>query len=598
MNPFVAAQTNSNPSPRRWLAARPGLIVFLLTLALGLAAVGWHANSRAKAARQFARLEAQARGASLRGQLRHAVAALQVLGALARQSGGAIPNFQKAGADLRASWPDLATLELQPNGVVSDIVPRAGYERVIGFNVLKDPAQFPSAQAAIQRRAPTLAGPLKLYRGEPGIVMRTPIFQRSRDGREVFWGFVAVSMRLTEPLARARTDELQQAVQQEFGAQDFKLSPAPAPPGGWIDKTKATLESLGVLVVAALLWLLAHLLKSGYSLEAALADANRRLTGLAAERIQVQEDWRSAKEAAAAAQTQLNQTRAALQQAESGSLECQARFEASERANQETIQALHTRLKQAELNAHELQERFDATVRVADTAARAAQAELGEARAALHQARETLHQLQSRPDPAAQAPLEQDPAAHTDLQSRPDAVPNPPEQASQSPAAAGGLPAPEVVAPPVPAGPEENPPPPQPLCTLHSELCTQVAGPEENPPPPQPPLQIPAQAPEPPSDKPKAGLETRRKKTRREAELDLFSSPVNPAQLRKAVNQLLPLLAGRDPGATDCLQDNRALFQSAFAPEAYAEFEQCIRKGDFDPAQEQLKKAVKKHGVC
>jgi hypothetical protein len=125
-----------------------------------------------------------------------------------------------------------------------------------------------------------------------------------------------------------------------------------------------------------------------------------------------------------------------------------------------------------------------------------------------------------------------------------------------------------------------------------------VAGPEENPPPPQPPLQIPAQAPEPPSDKPKAGLETRRKKTRREAELDLFSSPVNPAQLRKAVNQLLPLLAGRDPGATDCLQDNRALFQSAFAPEAYAEFEQCIRKGDFDPAQEQLKKAVKKHGVC
>ena len=73
--------------------------------------------------------------------------------------------------------------------------------------------------------------------------------------------------------------------------------------------------------------------------------------------------------------------------------------------------------------------------------------------------------------------------------------------------------------------------------------------------------------------------------------------PVNPAQLRKAVSQILPLLAGHDPGARDCLADNRPIFQSAFAPEAYAEFEQCIRKRDFDSAQEQLKKVVKKHGL-
>ena len=44
--------------------------------------------------------------------------------------------------------------------------------------------------------------------------------------------------------------------------------------------------------------------------------------------------------------------------------------------------------------------------------------------------------------------------------------------------------------------------------------------------------------------------------------------PVNPVQLRKAVDQILPLLAGRDPGAKDCLADNRLVFQSAFAPEA------------------------------
>ncbi len=384
-------------------------------------------------------------------------------------------------------------------------------------------------------------------------------------------------MRLTEPLARARTDELQQAVQQEFGAQDFKSSPTPAPPGGWIDKRKAALECLGVLVMATLLWLLAHLLKSGHSLEAALADANRRLSGFGAERRQAQEDWRSAKEAAAAAQTQLKETRAALQQAESRSLECQARLEGSERANQEASEALHARLKQAELNAHELQERLDATVRAADAAARAAQAELEEARAAL---RQTL-------------------AAHTDLQSRPDAVPNALEQTGQGPAPAGELAAPETVGPLTDAGRMPAP---------------RAAGPQENPPPAQPPPQMPAQAPEPPPDKPKAGPGARRKKTRREVEVELFASPssstkgpdkaaveavdpLNPSQLRKAVNQILPLLAGRDPGARDCLADNRAIFQSAFAPEAYAQFEQCIKKRDFDSAQEQLKKAAKKHGI-
>jgi hypothetical protein len=216
-----------------------------------------------------------------------------------------------------------------------------------------------------------------------------------------------------------------------------------------------------------------------------------------------------------------------------------------------------------------------------------------------------------------------------------------------APRAADGLPKPETVAPAAVTGPEENPPP--------------------------------ARAPEPPPDKPKAGPEARRKKTRREAEPDLFASPiastkgpdktageavgqgpaepkgaesplvapaqpegpgtgtntshnrppkpasrlpaevkplvssteekpaparparplppVNPAQLREAVNQILPLLAGQDPGARDCLADNRPIFQSAFAPEAYAKFEQCIRKRDFDSAQEQLKKAVKKHAI-
>jgi hypothetical protein len=73
--------------------------------------------------------------------------------------------------------------------------------------------------------------------------------------------------------------------------------------------------------------------------------------------------------------------------------------------------------------------------------------------------------------------------------------------------------------------------------------------------------------------------------------------PVDPAQLRKAVNQIVPLLAEKDPGARECLRDNRTTFRSAFTPEAYAEFEQLVKSGDPDAALEHLKKAARKHAI-
>jgi hypothetical protein len=73
--------------------------------------------------------------------------------------------------------------------------------------------------------------------------------------------------------------------------------------------------------------------------------------------------------------------------------------------------------------------------------------------------------------------------------------------------------------------------------------------------------------------------------------------PMNLAELRKAVNLILPLFTGQDPGARECLKANRATFRSAFSPEAYVEFEQSVKSGDFNAALEQLKKAAKRHGI-
>jgi sensor domain CHASE-containing protein/HPt (histidine-containing phosphotransfer) domain-containing protein len=447
MNPFAAFQAVSKPLAARF-AARSVLILFVLCLVLGLAAVVWRTKARADAGRIHAHTAAQARGTAVELQLSQAVTAAEVLGALARQSSGGISNFQTVALELLASRPGLASLELQPGGVVSDIVPRAGNERAIGFNVLKDAAHRPGAYAAIQRRVLTVTGPVTLDHGESGIVVRVPIFRRARDGRDYFWGFVAVSMRLPEALARAGVDELwkqgynyalfapasaqqnavtiaahgalsfQDAVQQPVRAQNLEFRLALRPRDGWVNATRVALESVGVLVVSGVLCLVLNLLES------------RRPAFETTEPRRTQKDRSGGKDGAAGAQAEFTLA------------ELQERLEGTVRRASETNDIVQTKLKQAELKARELQTRLDATVRAAEEAAQAKQAELEQGRRALAQAQQAISELQGRVQAAvsaesktaaaAQARLQQDQAIVADLKTRLDATKRSAKEASEA----------------------------------------------------------------------------------------------------------------------------------------------------------------------
>ena len=208
-NPFLDAQADSRSRSPGWLTARPALTVFLLCLVLGLPIVGWRAKRHADDARARARAEALARCASLELQFNQAVSAVEVLGALARQSGGTIPNFQAVAAEMLASHRGLESLELQPGGVVRDIVPRSGNERALGLNVLTHPAYGPGANATHPKARPHAD---RAARRSIEATRASWHGCRSscgaRDGREAFWGFVAASMRLSEAMTLARVDDL------------------------------------------------------------------------------------------------------------------------------------------------------------------------------------------------------------------------------------------------------------------------------------------------------------------------------------------------------------------------------------------------------
>ncbi len=646
---------------------RAGLMVFVLTLVAGGVLVGWRAKMRAASGHRLARLEGRARAATFQGQLRHAVAALEVLGAVSSQNGGPVPNFQEVGAQLRRAWPELVTLELQPSGVVGEVVPRTGYERVMGFNVFKDPTQSAAAWGALRGRAVTLSAPVRLYRGDPGLVLRAPIFRRERDGRETFWGFVAVSMGMAKTLAQARPDELESALRLELGTQAFELVPSPAPHDRWGDAGVLAIEGLAVLVAAGLLWLLVDLLNTE-SLQERLAATERE-----------------AQTAARAAQTEIGQVRAALRQAQETIRQLRERPEPAVRVERSApAMPAAPPASRAEKNAP-----ARAAVGPAVQVQKAAVAEPAAPVAKMERVTSALvppavePEVQTQEDTAAQptpavAKIEKvtsapaQPAAEPPVPAKESA----PVVAAMDSALAAATAQPSVTIETVTSAAAQAVPKPVDESEKRASakpLAEPAAGNEKEASALAPPVvELAARPPalEVPAlrgalAKPKPPPKAKRKKARLQPELDLFAapggqaegprgimiggsegpagrahgaaeeekgegeaealeaerpgskaarsqdrerraspereaegySPVNAAQLRKAANQLLPLLAGQDPGARDCLADNRQVFQSAFAAGAYADFEQSVRKRDFDSAQEQLKRAMKRHGL-
>jgi len=130
---------------------QPALAAFLICLVLGLMVVGWRARARAIDARARAGLEALARGSAVELAIPTRRCRQPKCWGLGRQHGGTIPDFQKVATDLLATRPGLASLELQPGGVVSDIVPRPANARAIGFNVLNHPAYRPGASTTLKK---------------------------------------------------------------------------------------------------------------------------------------------------------------------------------------------------------------------------------------------------------------------------------------------------------------------------------------------------------------------------------------------------------------------------------------------------------------
>ncbi len=135
-------------------------LVFLLSAAIS-AGLLWRAEGTWQVAeREQASRLAQSHSQVLQRNIERLLSNNYALAAMVRQGNGHIANFDSAAGQLLLTDPRLLALSISPGGVVQDVVPRKGNEKLIGFDQFNDPAQMKEAIFTRDTGRLTLAGPI------------------------------------------------------------------------------------------------------------------------------------------------------------------------------------------------------------------------------------------------------------------------------------------------------------------------------------------------------------------------------------------------------------------------------------------------------
>lgn len=96
-------------------------------------------------------------------------------------------------------YPQITTLSLAPDAIIQYVYPMRDNQALLGYSVLEDPAQRDGALSSMFVEQLNITGPYQLRQGGLGVVGRFPVITHNDDTHSpVFWGFVNVTLRLTE----------------------------------------------------------------------------------------------------------------------------------------------------------------------------------------------------------------------------------------------------------------------------------------------------------------------------------------------------------------------------------------------------------------
>lgn len=264
---------------KRLATAVTMVILLLLGTIIGLVLDQCLAKTKRNAAQVLGFTHVQ----RLAQRLDETVAPAYMLAALVQQGNGRVDNFDALGDQLLRAFPIARAVQLAPGGIIRSIYPLQGNEKAIGHDLLKDRERNREAHLALASHQLTVAGPFNLLQGGLGAAARYPVFLTDPHGRDSFWGFAIVLIRVPELLNAAGMLDLSRenyryelcrippdGTECEVFARSGQGRPVDpvilpvdvpnghwrlslAPEGGWVSRTDRLLLAAAVVLVAALL---------------------------------------------------------------------------------------------------------------------------------------------------------------------------------------------------------------------------------------------------------------------------------------------------------------------------------------------------------
>ena len=206
------------------------LIVFLL----GICFVGFivhRTDIHEKEKRHItAQLNASTYGERIKNEITHGIGITDTLKQVLISENGKFNQFDTIAKNLMSD--SIESVQLAPDGVVTDIYPSSGNEAG-KIDLIHDKDRGKISRYARDNHTIITQGPFELKQGDYGIAVRNPVYLKDENGQEYFWGFTIVILRVPDIFS----DTLNAL--SNFG-YEYRLSKTDTP---WSDTYKVVYQS-------------------------------------------------------------------------------------------------------------------------------------------------------------------------------------------------------------------------------------------------------------------------------------------------------------------------------------------------------------------
>ena len=208
------------------------LITFLLGICL-VSLIVYKTDTHEKEQRHItAQLNVATYGERIKNEITNGIEITNTLKQILISEDGEIHQFETIAGNLMSD--SIESVQLAPNGVVTDIYPANGNEAG-KIDLIHDKDRGKISCYARDNHTIITQGPFKLKQGEYGIAVRNPVYLKDKNGHEYFWGFTIVILRVPDIFS----DSI--SALSNFG-YEYKISKTDAP---WSDTYKVVYQSDG-----------------------------------------------------------------------------------------------------------------------------------------------------------------------------------------------------------------------------------------------------------------------------------------------------------------------------------------------------------------